>query len=101
MSKVEIEFQEDNRYIELAKQCIGLDRNKPYTRHGKRFYKPAQNQFHSSATNEDWRILELAGYAKHWMVRRDGFTDFQLTRAGLDWLGKSLGIHIYDEEEQE
>lgn len=61
MSKVEIEFQEDNRYIELAKQCIGLDRNKPYTRHGKRFYKPAQNQFHSSATNEIGGFWSLRG----------------------------------------
>lgn len=97
----EIKTVEDNRYIELAKQCIGLDRNKPYARQGKRFYRPTQNRFRSKANNEDWELLELVGYAKHWMVSRDGFTDFRMTRAGLDWLGKSLGIHIYDEEEQE
>lgn len=92
-----------NRFIELAKHCIGLGKRKPYTRHGKKFYKPYRNYFATSGgsnDNEDWELMESAGYAK-----RDGGKNqhggyvYHMTREGLDWLGGRLGITIHDEED--
>lgn len=35
----------ENRFVEVAKHAIGLDHRKPYTRHGKLFYRPYRNYF--------------------------------------------------------
>lgn len=92
-----------NRYVELAKHCIGLGIRKTYTRHGKKFYKPYRNYFATAGAsneNEDWELMESAGYAK-----RDGDKNqhggyvYHMTREGLDWLGDKLGITIHDEED--
>lgn len=85
-------------YIDLAKHCIGLDRKKPYTRHGKKFYRPYRNFYATGSDFEDWETLELAGYANRDEKNQHGGYTFSLTRAGLDWLGEQLGVHIYDEE---
>ena len=39
--------------------------------------------------------MELAGYAERGEQNQHGGYTFYLTRAGLDWLGKKLGIYIY------
>ncbi|MGI5958993.1 MAG: hypothetical protein ACOX60_06230 [Massiliimalia sp.] len=90
----------ENTYISLASHAIGMDYKKPYTRHGKKFYKPYRNYFSTAPgcdTFKAWETMELAGYAKSQQTERGGYI-FWLTRAGLDWLGERLGIHIYDEE---
>lgn len=92
-------METENRYIKLAKHCIGLDRKKTYTRHGKRFYRPYRNYFATGRNYEDWEVMELAGYAERGEQNQHGGYTFYLTRAGLDWLGKKLGIHIYDESD--
>lgn len=46
----------------------------------------------------DEEELEVSGYAKSVQREEYGKT-FWLTRAGLDWLGEQLNIHIYDEED--
>ncbi len=86
-----------NSYIELAKHCIGLDRKKPYIRHGKKFYRPYRNYFATGIKLGGWEGLEAAGYAKRGEQNQHGGYIFWLTRAGLDWLGEQLGINIYDE----
>lgn len=88
-------------YIGLAKHCIGLDRKNPYTRHGKKFYRPYRNYYASGGRSvlDDWETMESAGYAKRMMAGQHGANTFYLTRIGLDWLGEKLGIHIYDEED--
>ena len=88
-------------YIELAKHCIGLDRKKPYTRHGKKFYRPYRNYFATGKGRDlnDWETMKSAGYADKWEQNQNGGYTFYLTREGLDWLGEQLGIHIYDEED--
>ena len=91
-------MENENRYIELAKHCIGLDRKKPYTRHGKKFYRPYRNYFSTGRDCEDWEVMESAGYAERGRQNQHGGYMFWLTRAGLDWLGERLDIHIYDEE---
>ena len=86
-------------YIDQAKHCIGLDRKKSYIRHGKKFYRPYRNYFATGRDYEVWEVMESAGYAKRGEQNQHGGYTFHLTRAGLDWLGKQLGIHIYDEGE--
>ena len=91
----------ENRYVELAKHAIGMGLGKPYKRHGRVFYRPYRNYFATSygcADYECWETLEDAGYAKS--IQRDEYgKTFWLTRAGLDWLGEKLGVHIYDEDD--
>ena len=90
-----------DRHIEEMKHAIGLDycRSKPYTRHGKKFYRPYRNYFNTNVNSRVWMEIEEAGLATHGKVGRNDNTYYWLTRAGLDWLGEKLGIHIYDEEE--
>lgn len=87
-----------NRYVDLAMHCIGLDRKRPYARHNKRFYRPYRNYFASGKDHEDWDVMALVGYAERGEANSHGGYMYYMTRAGLDWLGKKLGIHIYDEE---
>lgn len=91
---------EKDQHIELAMHAIGMGNRKPYTRHGNRFYKPYRNYFATSPDSDyfkEWSSMEQLGYAKS---RADGkHVLFWLTRSGLDWLGKQIGVHIYDEED--
>ena len=85
------------RYINLAKHAIGLDRKKPYHRHGKAFFKPYRNCFATNKYNDDWcawNKMCRMGLAKYSGDKT--YTYFWLTRAGLDWLGEKLNIKIYD-----
>ena len=50
-----------NPYIDQAKHCIGLDRKKPYIRHGKKFYFPYRNYFATGRDYEIWEVMESAG----------------------------------------
>lgn len=85
--------------ISQAQHCIGLDKRKPYKRHGKLFYRPFRNHFYTRADDPVWTEMANAGYARHWAVGRDGYADYYLTRAGLNWLGEKLGMYIHNEEE--
>lgn len=91
---------EENRFIEMAKHAIGLGHRKPYTRHGKLWYRPYRNYFATTIVSpnyELWKTQVSAGYAG---FSTDGYrVFFWLTRDGLDWLGEKLGMHIYDEED--
>lgn len=87
------------RYINLAKHAIGLDRKKPYHRHGKAFFKPYRNYFAANKYGDDWcawNEMCRMGLAKY--EENKTYTYFWLTRAGLDWLGERLNIKIYDEK---
>ena len=91
----------EDEYVSVMQHAIGLDgnRKKPYIRHGKKFYRPYRNYFATAPQcdgYELWETLEGAGYAEH---RENGkYVCFFVTRAGLDWLGEKMGVHIYDEE---
>ena len=90
----------ENTYIELAKHCIGLDRKKPYKRHGKLFYKPYRNYYSTSKQGREvWDTMVAAGHAGAGEENRYGGRIYWLTRDGLDWLGQKLGIKIWDEED--
>ncbi len=94
--------------------CIGMadscsQRHRPYTRHGRKFYRPWRNYFSSTRNDPMWEPLVSEGYA----AKRDYTsrytvngkehvsegTTYWMTRKGLDWLGEQLGIVIHDEED--
>ncbi len=92
------------RHIVL--HTIGLDgerHHRPYHRHGKCFYRPWRNYFNTYLGDKTWEALEREGYAAHGEVYKHqdlpDSTDYYLTRKGLNWLGKELGMTIYDEED--
>lgn len=104
------EKQPDGRVIiyctmrQKALHIIGLDncRKRPYTRHGKKFYRPYRNYFYApEGGDKDLEKLAEAGYldreVTHEGTDREGVW-YEYNRKGLDWLGQQLGITIYDPE---
>lgn len=92
--------EQENIYINFASHAIGLDHKKPYKRHKKYFYRPYRNYYAASPKDcEVWEMMVAAGYAEAGRKDRYGGRLYWLTRAGLDWLGEKLGIHIYDESD--
>lgn len=85
--------------IDVMKHCIGIGTKRPYTRHGKKFYRPYRNRYYTYVYDETFNGLVEKGYAKHGNVNEKHQTFFFLTRNGLDALGKNIGVYIYDEEE--
>lgn len=93
--------------------CIGMDgsspRHRPYTRHGRKFYKPWRNYFSSLRNDRTWEPLVEEGYAgkrdytSHYTTdggakRTIEGTTYWMTRKGLDWIGEQIGVTIHDEE---
>lgn len=78
----------NGKYVRQAMHCIGLDYKKPYTRHGKKFYKPYRNRYDAGGKDiEIWDALTHIGYAYKNRV-------YHLTAAGFRWLGRILNITI-------
>lgn len=88
-----------NREICAMKHCVGLDYKKPYTRHGKKFFKPFRNRYFTYANDNIWNELVKKNLARcSDIIFQNGEATFWITRKGLDALGDAIGIHIYDEE---
>lgn len=81
-------------YVKQAVHCVGLDHAKPYTRHGKKFYKPYRNYYDAGGKDiEIWDALTTIGHAyKNQM--------YHLTDEGFRWLGKILNITIKEGEQE-
>lgn len=97
-----IDFTKHSQPVQLAAHAIGLDRKRPYMRHGKTFYRPYRNYFTTPNNAHDytvWMGLCENGYAKRWPSGTRCCYTFTLTRTGLDWLGETLGITIHNPEE--
>ena len=93
-------IENDNIYVRFAVHAIGLDRNKPYKRHGKLFYRPYRNYYAASPKDSEvWEVMVAAGYAEAGRKDRYGGRMYWLTRKGLDWLGEQIGVHIHDESD--
>jgi len=87
-----------------ALHVIGMDNrphHQPYTRHGKKFYRPYRNYFSAPESGDrDLDILAEAGYMDRVVTNPGtgrGYVWYSFNRKGLDWLGEQIGIHIYDE----
>ena len=84
----------NGKYVKQAMHCIGLDYKKPYTRHGKKFYKPYRNGYDAGGKDiEIWDALTHIGYAYKNRV-------YHLTAAGFRWLGRILNITIKAGEQE-
>lgn len=79
---------------------IGMDgiRHKPYTRHGKKFYRPWRNFFTTDVFDADWCHLAAAGYAAHGPINKNWCTTYYITDTGREWLSHELGITIHPEQ---
>lgn len=84
--------------IDIARHCIGMDYRKTYHRHGKAFYRPYRNYYALWKRDPYWESLVEEGYAKC-ETTSQGNVIYFMTRKGLDWLGKRLGVTIHDEED--
>ena len=101
-----LEHTEENekileKYRDLLRHALGMDNNKTYTRHGKKFYRPYRNYFSTNEKTVDypyWETMakEGCGLASK-QVNSSGEIMYSVTRAGMDWLGQHDGVHIYDE----
>lgn len=99
-----INFSNHELPVKLAAHAIGMDHKKTYTTRGKEYYRPYRNYYTCAASTGPspavaaWMGLVNKGYATHCRTTGGGHR-FELTRAGLDWLGIVLGVIIHDEEE--
>lgn len=82
-----------------VKHVIGLDYKKPYTRHGKKFYRPHRNRW--CGQDDDLDELVRAGLMETGGINLDEECCYCFNRKGLDWLGNQLGIHIHGREDNE
>lgn len=87
--------------LDDMKHMIGLGtlRHKPYKRHGKRFYKPYRNFWAGFNKYLDYfsGVLGLAEKQEPELSGRMPY--YYLTRRGLDYLGRHIGVKIYDIED--
>lgn len=86
---------------QMVLHTIGLDGyGRPYTRHGRKFYRPYRNYFTTNAESAVFSPLVEAGYMTDELMPRgyDGTEGhlYRMTRSGLDWLGEQIGVKIYD-----
>lgn len=84
---------------QMLLHTIGLDYNRPYTRHGRMFYRPHRNYFTTNGKSTLFCPLVEEGYMTECSMPpapddTEGYI-YTLTRAGLDWLGKQIGVNIY------
>ncbi len=87
LSKAEID-----RVVEVCKHMIGLDHKRPYHRHQKAFYKPYRN-YYCAAVNGEPNLDRLPDIIIK-KIKDDKYVWYELTRLGLDWLGRQLQITI-------
>lgn len=82
--------------ISRMEHCIGFDRRKPYTRHGRKFFKPYRNYY---ATREDELMEEAVKEGLLYKRKSKNYMYYSVTDKGREWLGNEIGVVIYEEEE--
>lgn len=98
-----IDFTKQPADVQLAAHAIGLDHKRPYIRQGKAYFRPWRNYYNTSYGTPEWEVWEEL-YEKCYadiLVSVNNLKQWRyiLTRAGLDWLGETLGIIINYEED--
>lgn len=103
---LEIDFKHHGlsmeRAVDNAKHMIGLDmlKHKPYTRHGRKYYKPCRNYWAGFNAELDYMSHKAFGLIDKVDAKKPYEMPFYyLTREGLDWLGRRIGVTIHDEED--
>lgn len=91
-----LERANGDKYIELAKHCIGLDNKQPYNRNGKLYFRPYRNYFNTNYDDEIWSDLKFLGYAEcdceYWDEEKKKSVFYWLNEDGRKWLAEKLGI---------
>lgn len=84
--------------LDDMRHMIGLDMLKhvPYTRHGKQYYKPFRNHWAGQNKYLDYMSGVLGLVKKMEIKSQDGMPYYILTRRGLDFLGRHIGVTIHD-----
>ena len=99
---MEYDFKNHNismsKAVEDGMHMIGMDsKHKPYTRHGKKFYKPWRNYFTGHNEAFEWMVSDVIGLCRkiesEFLI---GGVAYAFTREGLDWLGRQLNVTIHD-----
>lgn len=89
--------------IDGCAHMVGLTRSngriiygKVYHRHGKAFYKAYRNYYGGHRDDFDYMCHETFGY----MTKREGerYPTYYLTKRGLEWLSRKIGIKITEME---
>ncbi len=78
--------------IEICKHMVGLDYKNPYHRHGKVFYKPYRN-YYAAPLDGDKVLDKLPNYIVK-KTQGELSIRYELTRSGMEWLGRQLNITI-------
>lgn len=98
-----IQVQENGRaviYCTMRQKLfhvIGLDYHRPYTRHGKKFYRPYRNSW--GGRDADLDKLVEAGLMNGYLLEQTGERYwYSFNRKGLDWLSEQIGVKIYGGE---
>lgn len=83
--------------LQIVKHTIGMDKRNCYTRHGKSSTAHTGTISLSPKREKEWYELVVDALAgcreyEHGVI-------YWLTRKGLDWLGKHIGVTIHDNSE--
>ena len=81
--------------VKVCKHMVGLDYHKPYSRHGKAFYRPYRNYYADGAGGNKYLDAMLSHLIEKCVTERS--TWYYLTTQGLAWLGRQINVHIYPE----
>ena len=91
---IEMDLTEEEfaRAIEICEHTVRLDRERTYHRHGKAFYRAYRNYF--GEVPEGNRLLDKLPECLFRVYRNERGATYHLTKTGLEWLGRQLGIKI-------
>lgn len=86
----------EDRCIELAKHCVGLDRKNPYTRHGKKWYKPYRNYYDaylcSIQADENKELKEMSDIVKTVIRGTKTISEYKHTQEMM----KKLALELFE-----
>lgn len=79
--------------------ALGMDNRKSYKHRGQEFYQPYRNYFTTGVNGEPgWEKAVKDGLAEKYVSHAREYTCYRVTRAGMDYLGRKLGVYVFDEE---
>lgn len=102
---IEMDFENNGWKMEKLlsdmRHMIGLDmlKSKPYKRHGKLFYRPYRNYWAGQNEYLDYLSGILGLVEKQEAEAPDKMPYYYLTRRGLNFLGRHIGVTIHDERD--
>ena len=91
-------LDDDRRRIKLMLDAIGYGsgrKGRPYRRNGKFFYNPWRNCCYAEKGNADWAWMFNEGLATIARCSDTRYCKYVLTRRGIEWLGKKIGVTIW------